>query len=78
MFAIVLCLMLLMCTLVSLDIARFYEEHCQPSHGSAWPDCPKSVIGPLCWGREGSTQIAQGLPDRCDSSTTCRMFRLEP
>ena len=25
---------------ISLDIARFYEEHCQPSSGSAWPACP--------------------------------------
>ena len=28
--------------LISLDIARFYEEHFQPSSGSAWPDCPKN------------------------------------
>ena len=33
----------------------------------------KSVIG-----REGSTQFAQGLPDRCNSSTTCRLCCLEP
>ena len=24
-------------TWISLDIALFYEEHCQPSCGSAWP-----------------------------------------
>ena len=29
------------------------------------------------WGREGSTQYAQGLPDRCDGSTACRLCRLE-
>ena len=29
-------------TWISLDIARFYEEHCQPSGGSAWPTCPKN------------------------------------
>ena len=33
-------------TWISLDIARFYEEHCQPTSGSAWPACPKIVIGP--------------------------------
>ena len=27
---------------------------------------------------EGSTQFALGLPDRCDSSTACRLCRLEP
>ena len=46
-------------TWISLDIARFYEEHCQPSSGSAWPACPKTVIGPHCWGWEGSTQFAR-------------------
>ena len=29
------------CTWISLVTARFYEEHCQPSSGSAWPACPK-------------------------------------
>ena len=29
-------------TWISLDIARFYEEHCQPSSGFAWPACPKN------------------------------------
>ena len=38
----------------------------------------KTVIGPHCWGREGSTQYAQGLPDRCDSYTACRLCRVEP
>ena len=28
-------------TWISLDIARFYEEHFQPSSGSAWPAFPK-------------------------------------
>ena len=27
-------------TWISLDISRFYEEHCHPSSGSAWPACP--------------------------------------
>ena len=61
-------------TWISLDIARFYEEHFQPSSGSAWP-----VIGhPLLGGRKGSTQFPQRLPDRCDSSNACRLCRLEP
>ena len=29
-------------TWISLDIARFYEVHYQPSSGSAWPACPKN------------------------------------
>ena len=64
-------------TWISHDIARFDDEHCQPSSGSAWPACPKTLIGPHGWGREGSTQFAQGLPDRCDSSAVCRLCRLE-
>ena len=32
------------------------------SSGSAWPTCPKNgKSGPHCWGREGSTQVAQQL-----------------
>ena len=27
-------------TWISLDLVRFYEEHCQLSSGSAWPACP--------------------------------------
>ena len=27
---------------ISLDIAHFYEDHCQPSSGSAWPAFPKN------------------------------------
>ena len=41
-------------TWISLDIARLYEEHCQPSSGSAWPAFKnKTVIGPPLLGREG-------------------------
>ena len=37
-------------TWISLDIVCFYEEHCQPSNGSAWPAFPKTVIRPtLLW-----------------------------
>ena len=28
-------------TWISFYMARFYEEHCQPSSGSTWPACPK-------------------------------------
>ena len=55
-------------TWISLDIARFYEEHYLTSSRSVWPACQKMVIGhPLL---EGPTQFAQGLPDRYDSFTT--------
>ena len=63
-------------TWISLDIARFYKEHCQPSSGSAWPN--KTVIWPPLLGTGGSTQFAQGLPDRCGSYTACMLCRLEP
>ena len=66
-------------TWISLDIARFYEEHCQPSSGSPWPACQKyGNRAPIAGGGNGSTQFAQGLTDRCDSSTACRLCRLEP
>ena len=39
---------------ISLDIARFYEEHCQPSSGSAWPAFPKNGNRtPIAWGGRG-------------------------
>ena len=52
-------------TWISLEIALFYEEHCQPSSGSAWPACQKNVIGPPLLGAGGVKQFAQGMPDRC-------------
>ena len=41
---------------------------------------PTGLHGQLdhCCGQEGLTQFAHGLPDRCDSSTACRLCRLEP
>ena len=33
-------------TWISLDIARFYKEHCQPSSGSAWPAWNTSLVIP--------------------------------
>ena len=44
-------------TWISLDISRFYEERCQPSSGSAWPVCPKTVIGPPLLGAGGVDTI---------------------
>ena len=63
-------------TWISLDIARFYEEHCQPSSGSAWLAWPKNGNRSQLW-REWSTLYAQGLLDCCGSSRTCRMCCLE-
>ena len=38
----------------------------------------KTVIGPPLLGTGGVDTICQGLPDCCDSSTACRLCRLEP
>ena len=49
-------------TWISLDITHFYEEHCQPSSGFAWPACPKKVIGPTSLlGVGGVDNIFTGL-----------------
>ena len=40
-------------TWISLDIAHFYEEHCQPSSGSAWPACPKGNRAHIVGGGRG-------------------------
>ena len=41
-------------TWICLDIARFYEEHCQPSSGSARPACQKNVNrAPIVGGGRG-------------------------
>ena len=64
-------------TWISLDIARFYEEHCQPSSGSAWQDCPKNGNrAPIAGGGRGRQNLHSGLPDHCDSSTVCRLCLL--
>ena len=45
-------------TWISLDIGRFYEEQCQPSSGSAWPACPKTVNrAPLLGGRHNFHKV---------------------
>ena len=48
-------------TWFSLDIARFYEEHCQPSSGSTWLACPKTVIRPTLLGVGGVDTICTGF-----------------
>ena len=40
---------------------NFDEEHCQPSSGSAWPGCPKMVIGPPLLGAGRVDTICTGL-----------------
>ena len=57
-------------TWISLDIARFYEEHFQTSSGSTWPACPKTVIGPPLLGAGGSIQFAQV----CQTAVTISLF----
>ena len=65
-------------TRFSLDITSFYEEHCQPSSESAKPACPTNGNQvPIAGGEMGRHNL-QCLPDRCDSSTACRLCRLEP
>ena len=48
-------------TWISLDIARFYEAHCQLSIGLAWPACPKTVIGPLLLDVGGVDTVCTGF-----------------
>ena len=65
-------------TWISLDSARIYEEQCQPSIGSAWPDCRETVNRALIADdRRGQHNLHSGLPDYCDSSTVCMPFCLE-
>ena len=48
-------------TWISLDIARFCEEHYQPSSESAWPACLKTVIGSPLLGPAGVDTICTGF-----------------
>ena len=64
-------------TWIRLDIERFYKLHYQPSSGTGFPK-KNGNRAPIAGGRKGSTQFAQDLPDRCDSSTACMLCRLEP
>ena len=46
---------------------------------SAWPACPKTVNRVLiAGGKGGFDTICTAVCDRCDSSTVCRLCRLEP
>ena len=56
-------------TWISFVISCFYEEQCHPAglHGRL-PNKTKH--------REGWTQFAPGLTDRCDSSTACKLCRI--
>ena len=54
---------------------RSIANHPAGPHGRL---APKNGHRVRAAGREGSTQFAQGLTDRCDSSTACMLCRLEP
>ena len=58
-------------TWISLDIARFYEEHCQPSSGSAWPARPKSVIRHPLLGRRRGRHNLHRVCQSTVSATPC-------
>ena len=68
--------------LSDLDLSRHHplcEEQRQPSSGSAWPACQKKrQIEPPLLGAERFDTICTTVSDRCDSSTDCRVCRLEP
>ena len=65
-------------TWMCLDITRFYEEQRQPSRRSAWPACPKTVNGTPIVGAGGIDTICTAVCNCHDSSTACRLCRLEP
>ena len=63
--------------LVSTSPAFVSSSASHPA-GPHWPACPKTVNrAPIAGGGGGSTQFAQQLESRCDSSTACRLCRLE-
>ena len=54
-------------TWISVDNARFYEEHCQPSSGFAWPAAPKhGNRAPLLGGGRGR----HNLHNVCQTAVT--------
>ena len=60
-------------TWISLDIAHFHEEHCQPSSGSAWPACPKTIIRPQLLGAGGTMiKFIANYIKGCKAYTTYR------
>ena len=70
-------------TWICLDIARFYEEQCQPSSVSTWLACqlspPQTVNrAPITWDGGFDTIYTAVCHNCCDSSTTRRLCPLEP
>ena len=50
-------------TWIYRDITRFHEEQCQPSSGSAWPACPKTVnLAPIAGGGKYRHNLHISLP----------------
>ena len=64
-------------TWICLDITRIYEEQRQPSSGSAWPACPKTVNRAPIFG-VGVSTLYTAVCIRCDSFITCMLCSLEP
>ena len=62
-----------------VDITCFYDEPGQPSRVSAWTACPPKTVNraPIA-GAGGFNTICTAVCNRCDSSTACRLCRLEP
>ena len=64
-------------TWIWIDIFRFYEEQCQPWARMA--DLSKTVNRVhIAGGGVFDTICSAVCHNRCDSSTTCRLCRLEP
>ena len=60
-------------TWINLDIARFYEEQCQPWHGSAPPPPKKEVNRPFIAGARCFETICTAVyHNHCDSYTTLK------
>ena len=65
-------------TWMCLDITRLYEEQLQPSSGSAWSACPKTVNrAPLLEAGGFDTSCTAACQNRSNNSITCRLCRLE-
>ena len=66
-------------TWIYLDITRRYQEQRQPFIVSAWRHAKKRVNWAPIAGVGGiDTICTAACQNRCDSSTTCRLYRLEP
>ena len=62
---------------IRLDITHFNEEQRQPSSGSAWPACPKTVNRAHIAGAGGFDTIFTAVCNSRGSSTGCRLCGLE-